>query len=182
MNKLTLKQIRDIEPCYDPTRFVNEDWTGTVLDILKMEDVPAKDRIWVVTHFLDDKTNRLSAVYCARQALKLVDNPDLRSIEACNVAEAFAYGKATEEELAAAGDAAWAAAGDADGLAAWAAWAAAAAAAAAAWDAAWDAARDAAGSAAGDAGAAAGAAAWDAARDAARDAQIKNLIELCSTD
>jgi hypothetical protein len=70
------------------------------------------------------------------------------------------------ETRAAAGDAAWAAAGDAAKDAAWAAaWAAAGDAAkdaawAAAWDAAWDAAKDAAWAAAGDA---AGDAAWDAA-------------------
>lgn len=73
----------------------------------------------------NDQTARLLSVWCAREALKLIDNPDPRSIAACDVAEKFANGEATEEELAAARDAAWAAA-----------WAAA-------WDAAWAAAWDA---------------------------------------
>ena len=68
----------------------------------------------------------------------------------------------SQKNAAAAGDAAWAAAGDAAGAAAWAA--AGAAAGAAAWAAAWDAAGDAAGAAA---WAAAGDAAWAAARAAA---------------
>jgi len=95
----------------------------------------------------NDRTARLFAVWCAREALKLVDKPDPRSVAACDVAERFANGEATQEELAAAGAAAWAAARDAAWAAAWAtAWAAAWAAAR---DAAWDAARYAAGAAAG---------------------------------
>jgi hypothetical protein len=117
----------------------------------------------------NERTLRLFAVWCAREVLKLVDNPDQRSVAACDVAEKYANGDATQKELAAAGDAA--------GAAAWAA----------AWDAARDAARDAAWDAARDAaraaaGAAAWAAAWDAARDAAWDAawdaQYKKLYDM----
>ena len=83
---------------------------------------------------------------------------DERSRKSVEVAEAYAYGKATEEERAAARGAAWDAAGAAARDAAWAA-------RGAAWDAAGAAARDAARVAAWDA---AGDAAWDAARVAAR--------------
>jgi len=69
----------------------------------------------------NDRSARLFAVWCARQSLKLIDEPDPRSVAACDVAERYANGEATAEELAAARDAAWAAA----------------------WDAAWDAAGDA---------------------------------------
>ena len=89
----------------------------------------------------NEKSARLFAVWCARNALALVDDPDPRSVNAVDVAEKFANGEATEEELAAARDAAR----DAARAAAWAA------ARDAAWDAAWAAARD---------------AAWDAARAA----------------
>ena len=79
-----------------------------------------------------DKEIRLYAVWCARQVQHLTTDP--RSLAALDVAEAYAHGNATAEEMDAArdeaGDAAWAAAG------------------AAARDAAWDAARDAAGDAA----------------------------------
>ena len=54
----------------------------------------------------NDRTARLFAVWCAREALKLVDDPDPRSVSACNVAERYANGEATYDEL----DAAWAAA------------------------------------------------------------------------
>ena len=127
----TIQDIRNLDPCYDPTRYAPEDWTGTALDVLKADNVPVEDRFWVVFHegWIDDKTLRLFAVWCAREALKLIDNPDPRSVAACAVSERYANGEATSEELSAAWDAAWAAA----------------------WDAAWDAARDAARAAAWDA-------------------------------
>jgi len=97
---------------------------------------------------------RLFAVDCARSVQHLMTDP--RSVAALDVAERHADGHATDDELAAARDAAraaaWAAARDAAWTAAWdAAWAAARDAA---WAAAWDAARD---------------AAWDAARDVQAD-------------
>jgi hypothetical protein len=145
----------------------------------------------------NEKTARLFAVWCARQALKLVDTPDPRSVTAVDVAERYANGEATGEELAAAGaaawDAAWAAARDA--YADW--YAAKAAARAADWyaryagaaeGAAWYAARaadwyvaGAASRAAGYAGAAAWAtarAAGAAAEAAAWAAQTKKLLEM----
>jgi hypothetical protein len=102
MKTYTLSDIDALNPCSNPRDFVAEDWTGTLLDILSVEKAEPHDRIWVVTKLLDDKTNRLFAVWCAREALKLVENPDTRSIAACDVAERFANGEATAEELAAA--------------------------------------------------------------------------------
>jgi hypothetical protein len=119
----TMADIRALGPCYDPAKYAPEDWTGTALDVLAAKTVPADDRIWLVTRWLDDRTNRLFAVWCARRVLTRVERPDPRSVAACDVAERFANGQATREELAAAWDAARAAAQDA------------------AWDAARDAAR-----------------------------------------
>ena len=145
----------------------------------------------------NERTAHLFAVWNAREALKFLANPDPRSVAACDVAERYANGEATSEELAAARaaawdaawDAAWAAARDAAWDAAWvaaraAAWDAARdaawdAARAAARDAAWDAARAAARAAAGDAaGDAAWAAAWDAAWAAARAAQYGQFASM----
>ena len=106
-------------------------------EMLQGDDKVACRRMRLV-HQVDswnDKTLRLFAVWCAREALKLVDNPDPRSVNACDVAERYANGEATDEELAAA----LAAARDAARAAAWDA--ALAAALAAARAAARDAAR-----------------------------------------
>lgn len=121
----------------------------SLLEILKSNGLD--DALWCL-RAVDghDREIRLYAVWCARQVQHLMTDP--RSLAALDVAEAFANGKATKEEL----DAARAAAEDA-------AWAAAGAARAAAWAAARDAA-DAAG---------------DAARAAARATQEKELIRIC---
>ncbi len=111
----------------------------------------------------NEKSLRLFAVWCARQVEHLMT--DERSKNAISVAERYANGQATDEELAAAGDAARDAAGDAARDAARAAARAAAgdaanaAARAATWAAAW-------------------AATWAAAWDAAWAAQYKNLYEM----
>ena len=97
-----------------------------------------------------DRDARLFAIWCAREVQHLMADP--RSLDALDVAERFADGRASIDELGAAKAAARAAAGAAR-AAAWAAQAAA-------WDAAEDAARD-------------------AAEDAARDAQAEMLKRMC---
>ena len=174
MQTFTIDDIRSWNPCYDPTRYLPADWQGTALDILTVEDCPARDRLWVVirNECIDECTLRLFAVWCARQALALIDNPDPRSVAAVDMAERFANGEATSEELAAAWAAAWDASVAASAAASYAANAAARDAARAAAE---DAARAAAEAAA---EAAAWAAAWAAARAAARAAQIGHLHEM----
>ncbi len=174
--------IRKLKPCYDPVTgldpegerknkgWITENWEGTLVDILGIKACPPQDRLWLVLCWLDARTLRLFAVWCARQALMLVEKPDPRSIAACDVSERYANGEAKQDELVTANVAAWAAAGDVDrGVARAAAWAAARAAAwtvdrAVARAVAWDAAN-----------VVAWAAAGDAARDAAGDAQISHL-------
>ena len=126
---------------------------------------------------------RLFAVTCARRVEYL--NPDPRVKSAIDVAERYANGQATDEELrvaanAAAWDAAWYAALDAARDSAWdAAWAARDAARDAArnaaWAAAWVAARNAAGAAAWTA---AGDAAWTAAEAAEREWQKQEFLRV----
>jgi hypothetical protein len=140
---VNLGDIRKLNPCYDPNRYLPENWQGTVADILRLEACPEKDRIWVAVRLIDDKTARLFAVWCAREALARVSNPDPRSIAACDVTERYAHGQATTEELAVAEREARAAAREAWEVAraaAWPAWEVARVAAEAA-DAAWTAAR-----------------------------------------
>ena len=169
MKTLTIADIRNLRPCHDPIKFLPETWSGTIIDILDIKECSFEDRLWVILHteFVSDKLMRLFAVWCARQVQHLMT--DARSIVALDVAEKFANGLATKDELFAARyaartaardaaldaarDAAWYAASDAAWYAAWYA------ARYAARDAVWDAASD-----------AAWAAAWDAALDAALDA------------
>ena len=110
MKTFTIEDIRSWEPCYDPAKHLPEDWEGTALDILKLEDIPVGDRLWVVLRedLLDDRTLRLFAVLCAKQARHLMK--DERSLKALDVAQAYLEGEASEDDLASATDAAHAAA------------------------------------------------------------------------
>ena len=163
MRTVTLNDIRSFGPCYDPVKYLPENWEGTAIDILNVTACTAEDRLWVVLRndFLSDRDLRLFAVWCARQALAIPGNESEVCSNTCYVAEMYANGEATEEELASARNAAWSAAWDAARDAAWsAAWSSARSAA---WDAAWSAARS---------------AAWDAAWSAASVAQIEHLKEI----
>ncbi len=164
----TLNKIRVHSPC-------QEGW-GKLLKHLgktKADDEPLPFAVIVESNGLEDalwccrtaperdREWRLFAVWCARRVQHLMI--DTRSVAALDVAERFARGEATVEELAAARDAARDAAWDAARGAAWGA--ARDAAWGAAWAAAWDAARG---------------AARDAARAAAWDAQTKRFLEVVS--
>ena len=158
----TLNKIREHGPCEDGWRKLLKHIGKTQADdeplplVTILDSNGLDDTLWCLRTVPEhDREWRLFAVWCARKVQHLMTDP--RSIAALDVAERFANGQATPEELVAARAAAWAAraaARDAAGAAWAAAWAAAEAAA---WAAA-----AAAGAAAGNAWAAAGNA-WDAA-------------------
>jgi hypothetical protein len=163
--KTTLKKIREHHPCSNGwetlLRYLNKTRSDyeplSILTVLESNGLD--DALWCLRAVEGhDREIRLFAVWCARQVQHLMT--DSRSIAALDVAERFANGDATDNELTAAR-----------------------AAAGAAWDAAWDAAWAAARAAAGDAAGAARAAAGDAAgaARAARDAQKTKLIEVCNS-
>ena len=86
----------------------------SVLDILKLEDMCAEDKLFVVSHeaFIPAPILHELACVCAEYALSLVENPDPRSVKAIEVKRAWLRGEATDEELVAARgaafDASWA--------------------------------------------------------------------------
>src|SRR5574343_1418068 len=118
LETLTWADFDKHSPCYSPAERYGE-FTGTILDILQDERIPADDRKWAATRkgILDDKTLRLFACACVREIWHLLT--DERSRNAVEVAERYAHGQATDEELTASGDAAWYAANNASGDAAW---------------------------------------------------------------
>ena len=109
----TMEDLRKHKPCYDPARYLPENWQGTAVDLLRLDACPAKNRIWMVTRlglFFTDKQLRLFACDCAERALKLIKTPDERSVDAVKIAKRYAEGKATKDELKAAAAYAYAAA------------------------------------------------------------------------
>lgn len=119
MKTINNELIRSFYPCYDPsTKGIPDNETLTVHEWVEKyrNIVPAQDILWLLlrNEFYTDKQLRLFAVWCAREALKLVDNPNERSINACDVSERYANGEVTDEELHAARNAAWYAARNAE--------------------------------------------------------------------
>ena len=114
MKTFTVKDLRNWGACYDPIKYLTEDWQGTAIDLLKIDAIPSQDRLWAVlrTDLVSERLMRLFAVWSARQVQHLMI--DIKSIEALDVTERFANKEATKQEMDAAGaaarDAAWAAA------------------------------------------------------------------------
>ena len=155
--KTTLKRVWKWNPCQDGWKKLLESLNKTEPDDepISIEHIidsnGIRDAIWALRATEGhDREIRLYAVWCERHLME-----DQRSIDALDVAERYANGLATNQELAAAWAAAW-------GDAAWAeAWDEAFAPA---WDRAWAAAR---------------ASASDTARGAAWGAQEKELRRVC---
>ena len=134
--KTTLNKIRDHAPCRDGWEKLLKHLGKTKADdeplslLTILDSNGLDDALWCL-RAVDgyDKELRLYAVWCARQVQHLMN--DQRSIDALDVAEKYAHGQATHEELKQARDAAWdaardvacvtarAAAGDAARAAAW---------------------------------------------------------------
>ena len=158
----TLNKIRAHSPC-------ENGWKKLLINLgkTKADDEPLALTTILESNGLEDalwclravdghqREMRLYAVECARSVQHLMT--DKRSLDALDAAEHFANGKATQQELDAAKDAAmdaaWAATGATARYAAWDA------ARAATWDAAW-------------------VATWDAAW-AAGDAQANLFVLMC---
>jgi len=65
MNKITLKEIRDLDPCYDPSLHMKEDWEGTLVDFLQIDVIPNHDRIWVAVRLAPRTLVEIFAIDCA---------------------------------------------------------------------------------------------------------------------
>ena len=121
----TLNAIRSHNPCTkgwkkllaNLGKIKADDEPLSILDVLNSNGLD--DALWCLRAVEGhDREIMLYGVWCARQVQHLMTDP--RSVAALDVAERFANGAATRDELVSAWAAAWAAA-----RAAWDAWAAA---------------------------------------------------------
>jgi hypothetical protein len=117
MKTFTIQDIRALKPCTDPTKWVPEDWTGTIADILGMPNVRHSDKLWVTLRFLPVMSRVAFALYNGRTALKCVKNPDPRSVAACDAVEGYIQGTVSKEQLLTARNAVDAVADAADAVA-----------------------------------------------------------------
>ena len=65
MGKITLKEIRDLDPCYDPSLHMKEDWEGTLVDFLQIDVIPNHNRIWVAVRLAPRTLVEIFAIDCA---------------------------------------------------------------------------------------------------------------------
>lgn len=118
---ITYEQFLAFGPCWEDSeqgrrrlRYYCRKLGGkaTALDILRLNRIPAEDRLWAVTRdsFIPADTLHEFACRCAEKAMELVGNPDPRSIAAVEAKRRWVRGEITSDELAAARAAAWAAA------------------------------------------------------------------------
>lgn len=111
MKIYTIKDIRELCPRHDPSRFLGENWKGTVLDILELEGVPPRDRIWVAVQLLPKHIVEYFVIDCVFRASSYAATADAyvapsyadTSAATCAAYAAAAY---TAADAAAAGHAA----------------------------------------------------------------------------
>ena len=141
MKSVTLEEFKKFGPCWledkeDAKKLEEigrrkEQWTA--LDILDLpdEEVSAADKLWAVLReeLIDAPVLHEFACRCAEEALKLVDNPDPRSVAAIEAKRKWLRGEIGNDALLAA----WVAARTTSAAAREAAWAARASAREAAW-------------------------------------------------
>lgn len=92
MKTFTIADIRNARPCYDPVTgmdaenvvvhkngFLPENWTGTAVDIMRIDGCPLRDRLWVLRHCadVDCKIWRAFALAVAKDVLHLWNAPDV---------------------------------------------------------------------------------------------------------
>ena len=114
MKTVTLEEFKKFSPCWlgtlDGRKKLEsiggrkEAWTA--LDVLDLpeEEVSPEDKLWAVlrAEFIPEETLHEFAYRCAEEALKLVENPDPRSVAAIEAKRKWMRGEIGDEELAAA--------------------------------------------------------------------------------
>jgi hypothetical protein len=67
MKTYTIDDIRKYNPCYDPTRYLPEGWTGTAIDILNVKECPVRDRLWVVGWWMSKEEKETFEKYTSQR-------------------------------------------------------------------------------------------------------------------
>ena len=117
MKTVTYEEFLKLDPCWleyeggkERIKAYFDRFGGrmSALDILNLDDVSEEDRLWAVLReeFIPAPILHEFACVYAEYALSLIKNPDPRSVNAIKVKRAWLRGEATDEELAAARDAA----------------------------------------------------------------------------
>ena len=114
MNMVSITREKLLEYIPEYEAFIPEGKnTFTALEVLELEEIPAKDRLWLVlrTEFIDPKILHKFACLCAERALSRIEHPDPRSVAAIEAKRKWMRGKISDGEMEyaykAADNAAW---------------------------------------------------------------------------
>ena len=110
--KLTYQKIKDLYPCYDPIKYIPENWEGTVFDILDLEGPSIGDKFWVILRedFIPSSILHEFGYQCAEHVLHFFEREfpnDLMPREAIEAKRKWVRGEITNKELEASKNAAW---------------------------------------------------------------------------
>ena len=98
--KITTETMMAKSPCLEYTKEKVSAILGdgkTLKEILEMEDIPAKDRVWATVQFLPNIENRKFAIWCARRVNRNNVSKITRHIDA--VEEFYIFGTMTKTEF-----------------------------------------------------------------------------------
>ena len=118
LKTVTYEQVLAMKPCWLTTpagrrrlkRYADRlGGKATALDILRLNRIPADDRLWITLRedFIPAQVLHEFACRCAERALARIDNPDPRSVAAVEAKRQWLAGNITDEELTRAKSAAW---------------------------------------------------------------------------
>ena len=97
----TIHHLRQAGPCYDPAPHLPEDWTGTALDILAHDTIPANDKLWVVLNVPEALPSATKSLILARVVLPLARrHADDAGAAACDAVIALYERRAAGDEPA----------------------------------------------------------------------------------
>ncbi len=72
---MNVQDLRNLNPCYDPTKYLPEDWEGELIDVLEAEVIPEKDRLLVFCKAATEEQADVFARWCALQVVHLWGAP-----------------------------------------------------------------------------------------------------------
>lgn len=88
MQLINSEYIRTLNPCEEgienfETQYPN--FEGTIVDILKLDNVPFDDKVWLATKVVDLKTLQLWSVECAESVLHIYEKefPNDKRVREC---------------------------------------------------------------------------------------------------
>lgn len=64
---ITIEDLRSKYPCNDPSHWIPEGWSGTLLDLYGMPNIEGENKVLIAIWFLTDEELLDFALWCAHQ-------------------------------------------------------------------------------------------------------------------